>query len=603
MNVDIKLTSESGPLVSEHILSQNIEMCLTTADGLLSERLRNPKFMGPPHRMTGVAAEWQGNSFNTSYELTPGAGLMGSEAQFVRNTSRSHDNLCLHQNKIPVRKGETLELELWARTCHQPITLRVELHPLSAISKPYDTGEIHVDTSFFKRYTLLFKVDRDDNEARLQIHAPESSDFWIDQIHLRPVGEPHLCSDVVRAMADMKIPSLRFPGGIVCNVYNWRHGTGPVHLRPMMLDAAFHHEWILNYDFGLDEFLSLCLDQNMVPTITLNVATGTPDEAADMAAYCADWYRKAGVEPPMIYWHIANHPYFETTAHMTPAMYVEVLKAFVPAVKEHYPHSRIVAPMASSALAGENYQTPWKEMLLEQAADWVDVVEVQVYGRCDPEAQPSEQMEIMHSSIDKFASNMRSFIDECRSRGVNFNAGIAEWNWWMQASHHDGRFFEEPPTVLHGLYIAAMIHRFAAMAPDFEIAHFYNLVNCMGILNHRGADFEVTDSVRVFNLYRCALPARLLPLELTHDDPELEGFVEAMFLATDTDRWLFVTNRHPEQTVQLSLKGLFKNSPQGEGLQGASTTGNFTSYQPTLDSETLNVPPLSLIRLHGSLMD
>ncbi len=57
MSLKLTVGDGAGHPVSEMILGHNIEMCLTTADGLLSERLRNPKFLGPPHPVTGNALD------------------------------------------------------------------------------------------------------------------------------------------------------------------------------------------------------------------------------------------------------------------------------------------------------------------------------------------------------------------------------------------------------------------------------------------------------------------------------------------------------------------------------------------------------------------
>lgn len=594
MNVTINKRNQAGPLVPADILGQNIEMCLTTADGLLSDRLRNPKFTGPPHRMSGVAPDWQGASCGRGfYELAPGSGLMGAEAQLIRMPAGNW-NPALHQNRVPVRAGEELELEIWARAWHQPVPMRIELRPLASRSAVYDQGELTIDTSWFKRYTLPLKASRDDDEARLVMHLPQGGDLWIDQVHLRPRGEALLCREVIEEMARMRIPTLRFPGGIVCNAYNWRHGTGPVHLRPAMLEAAFHQDWHLNYDFGLDEYIELCLQQGINPALTLNVATGTPDEAAEMAAYVAGRFGRAGVEPPLVDWHIANHPYALTTAHMSPAMYADVLDAFVPAVKAHYPRCRIVAVMSGGGLTSRD--DAWKDMLFSKAA-LIDVVQVQLYGGCDPRAEPAAQSRALTDALVNYEQQLRAFIAEGHARGADWQVGVAEWNWWHQASHWDGRAFEEPPTALHGLFIAGMIHRYAALAPDFAVAQFYNLVNCMGILNHRGADVEVTDAVAVFKLYRPALPGRLMPLEITVDGAEPPDWMDAVCLVTDEADWLFLANRDIAQSVRVSLDGCVDAGADVEALTAASTLGGFTPCCKRLDGGTLVLPPLSIIRI------
>jgi alpha-L-arabinofuranosidase len=398
-------------------------------------------------------------------------------------------------------------------------------------------------------------------------------------------------------MAAMRIPALRFPGGIVCNAYNWRHGTGPVHLRNTRLDAAFHQDWHLKYDFGLDEYLQICLEQGITPTLTFNVATGTPEEAAEWAAYCEAWFRKAGVEPPLIYWHIANHPYHETTAHMTPAMYVNVLKTYVPVAKANYPRCRIVGVMSRAELTGSPERTAWKQALFAEAADLIDVVQFQDYGGCDPEADPVAQLAALEAKLRGTEADTRAFIAECRARKVRWTVGIAEWNWWLQASHWDGRAFEEPPTVLHGLFIAGMVHRFAALAPDFEVAHFYNLVNCMGILNHRGADIEVTDAVRIFNLYRPALPGQRVPLAVAAEGGRDASQVDALCLVNEEATWLFAVNRSLSETMQIETRGFPVDEAMCEGFHGASPTGRFTGAALQLAGGSVDVPPLSIVRI------
>lgn len=593
MKLKLASGTQAKHTVSEMILGHNIEMCITTGDGLLSDRLRNPKFLGPPHPVTGIAPQWQGTSCGrTAYELAPGSGLMGAEAQLIR-TPNSWAAHLLHQNKISVRADEKLEFEIWARVCHEPVTLNVSLLPRSNRTTAYDSGEIEINTSYFKRYTLPLCASRDDEEARLSLKFMTAGEMWIDQIHLRPKEEPLLCQGVIDEMAAMRIPTLRFPGGIVVNAYNWRHGTGPVHLRRAAYDPAFHQDWYLNYDFGLDEYLTLCIDQGIAPTLTFNVATGTPEEAAEMAAYCAAWFQREGVKAPQIYWHVANHPYSLTTAHMTPTMYTGVIKAFVPGVKAAYPNSRIVAVMSSGNLDAEPDKAPWREALFTDVAELIDVVQVQIYGGCDPYAPPETQIKSLADNLAGVEPRLRSFIDLCRSRQVNWNVGIAEWNWWMQASHWDGRDFEEPPTALHGLYIAGMIRRFATLAPDFEVAHFYNLVNCMGILNHRNATVEVTDAVEIFKLYRPALPGQFVPLTWEGDAET----VEALALENEGVTWLFLTNRSLTETAQITLSGFKTTQPTGICMRADSPMGTFTRSEPQLNSDTITIPPLSIMRI------
>ena len=189
---------------------------------------------------------------------------------------------------------------------------------------------------------------------------------------------------------------------------------------------------------------------------------------------------------------------------------------------------------------------------------------------------------------------LRAFIKRCRDRGVRWNVGIAEWNWWLQASHWDGRAFEEPPTALHGLYIAGMIRRFATLAPDFEVACFYNLVNCMGILNHRGADVEVTDAVRIFKLYRSALPGHFVPVDLEGGAAGDDAAVEALALENDDGRWLFLANRSATEAARVSLEGVVSTEAKVEGFVAASPMGTFAKAKIKPKDGMIDLPPLSI---------
>lgn len=607
MKISIADASAKTTHVSEMILGHNIETALTTVNGLLSDRLRNPKFTGPPHRMTGIAPEWYGaSSARISYELTPGAGLMGSDAQLIRTTL--HDvSPALHQNRIQIRHGEKLELEIWARAWHEPVSLRIDLCPLAKTIEPYASATVRIDASFYKRYTAILDVPRDDDEARLALVLPAGGAIWIDQLHLRPANEPLLCAGVNEVMDSMRIPTLRFPGGIVTAAYNWKHGTGPVHLRPALLEAPFHQDWYLNYDFGLDEYLSVCHEQEIRPALTLNLATGTPEEAAEMAAYCAEWYEAKKVTPPEIYWHIGNHPYVFTLAQMTPAMYVDVLRIFIPAVKNNYPNSRIVAAMSRSAVSTAQADE-WRDAILDNAAELVDVLQVQPYGVFGPRpenpgdytggiADPVSLIEIMRKVVRNFESDCRIFFEHVRSRSIDIRLGAAEWNCWTQASHWDGRDFEEPPTTLHGLFVANMFHAFVRLAPEFEVAHFYNLVNCMGILNHRGAEVEATFMVELFNLYRDALPGKRLEVETTVNGSNDQ--IDVICLQREDATYVFAVNFGPDAPVTIELE---TDPPAGShhttmGFRGELLADVMSLWSDRVDVKQVVLPPLSVTRI------
>ena len=292
---------------------------------------------------------------------------------------------------------------------------------------------------------------------------------------------------------------------------------------------------------------------------------------------------------------------------MTHGMYVEVLRRYVPAIRENYPNCRIVGVMARAELDAKNESALWREAILTDAGDLVDVIQVQNYGFCGARPEdsgdyrggvedPVEQVRRLADQLSDFETSTRTCIESFRSRGIKANVGVAEWNWWMQASHWDGRDFEEPPLTLHGLFVSGMIHRFAEMAPDFEVAHFYNLVNCMGIVNRRNADVETTCVAEVFKLYRPAFPGALRTTNVEAAALGTGKSVEALCIARDADTWLFLVNRDPNEAVEVEVPDFAIGTSDIVCLCGKQTTDVLTIGAASVRDNFIVLPPLSIVR-------
>ena len=613
MKVTLNVAGTPTHTASEMLLGQNIETCIDTVPGLLSDRLDNPKLLGPGHPLTGIPPGWQGGSCQSTLgiRLSPGAGLLGTDALYLQSSWEA----AITQGNRKIAAGETLVAELWARCLGKPVPLVISLLPMPIRQVPHATAEIVVDCPQFTRYTVELPVPVDDDEACFSIAIKKEPDGDIvpdltvcfDQIHLRPKGEELLCATVIEELAAMQIPSIRFPGGIVTTNYNWKHGTGPVHLRPTLHDGAFFRDWYIHYDFGTDEYLQVCLDQGITPAITLNVGTGNADEAREWAEYTATFYKDRNIDPPLVYWQIGNHPYHATMAWMTPEMYVRTVKEYAAAIREAYPNSRIVGVAPSPV--SDDEEGEWVTRTLDEAGDLLDVIMSQTYGgqpihpkHLDPEvwkagtSDPTEMMTHMVWDIAGLQECMMRMVAACRKRGLATNVGIAEWNYWISASHRDGHKFYEPDDALHALFIAGMLNGFTALAPDMEAAHYYNLVNCMGIIHHRGPETVVHAGVDVFKMYRPAFPGEVLPVEI--DAPDFGGKkqVSVAALKAGGKTHLLVVNYSATEAADVTIGG-FGTPSESVCIAAADPRERPQPVEVTTGPGSANLPPLSVARL------
>ena len=90
--------------------------------------------------------------------------------------------------------------------------------------------------------------------------------------------------DVVTALRALKVPNVRWPGGCFADQYHWRKGIGPAAQRPATLNSAWGGVVDTNA-FGTDEFMDFIQQIGSQPYVSVNVGSGTPQEAAEWLEY------------------------------------------------------------------------------------------------------------------------------------------------------------------------------------------------------------------------------------------------------------------------------------------------------------------------------
>ena len=87
-------------------------------------------------------------------------------------------------------------------------------------------------------------------------------------------------NDVVEALKAVRLPVLRWPGGCFADEYHWKDGIGPLEERRRMVNTNWGGV-VEDNSFGTHEFLDLCEQIGCEPYISVNVGSGTVQEAAE----------------------------------------------------------------------------------------------------------------------------------------------------------------------------------------------------------------------------------------------------------------------------------------------------------------------------------
>src|SRR5205823_1454872 len=91
-------------------------------------------------------------------------------------------------------------------------------------------------------------------------------------------------NDVVAALKAIRVPNVRWPGGCFADEYHWRKGIGPADRRPRTLNPNWGGVIEPN-SFGTHEFMDFLDQIGADAYISVNVGSGTPQEAAEWLEY------------------------------------------------------------------------------------------------------------------------------------------------------------------------------------------------------------------------------------------------------------------------------------------------------------------------------
>ena len=189
-------------------------------------------------------------------------------------------------------------------------------------------------------------------------------------------------NDVVAALKALKVPNVRWPGGCFADDYHWRKGVGPARA------AQINPDWggvIEPNTFGTHEFMDFIDQIGSRAYLSVNVGSGSPQEAAEWLEYLTaaqptalQQERAANGHPEpytIPYLGIGNENW-DCGGNMTPEYYLQQLKTFARYSRNFNPAQRDgAARMLKIAVGpggGGPRWTEWTEVIMKgwKARQW-----------------------------------------------------------------------------------------------------------------------------------------------------------------------------------------------------------------------------------------
>ena len=97
-------------------------------------------------------------------------------------------------------------------------------------------------------------------------------------------NEKGIRKDVAEAFRQIRVPTIRWPGGCFAEEYHWQDGIGPRASRKKMVNINWGGV-IEDNSFGTHEYMELCRQIGAKPYINGNVGSGTVQEMAEWVEY------------------------------------------------------------------------------------------------------------------------------------------------------------------------------------------------------------------------------------------------------------------------------------------------------------------------------
>ncbi len=347
----------------------------------------------------------------------------------------------LEQGGLCVRAGETYEGSLWVRgDAAKGLAVQLIGNDGQKVSQP-----IEAPSSQWEGFKFSLKPEWSNADATLRVTVQGAGEIWLDQVSLMPKSwaeKGGFRPDLLKAVADLRPPVIRWPGGCFASSYQWKQGIGPQHKRLPHPREIWDDLDVYNY--GTDEFIAMCRQVGAEPLIVVNVgfATWNNDSAThdytqdvlDWIEYCngpadSKWgkVRAANGHPEpyhVKYWEIDNE-----TWHTPAVQYAELVLRIAPLMKKADPSIKLAACGSGGMNRNSHEGMPYNRTIIERCAGVLDYLSIHHYedpgkfaeGPRDYEAFFREVGELIKKSANP---NLKIYVSEWNAQSTDWRTGL-----------------------------------------------------------------------------------------------------------------------------------------------------------------------------------
>ena len=379
-------------------------------------------------------------------------------------------------------------------------------------------------------------------------------------------------ADVLAALRRLDMTVMRYPGGNFASGYHWLDGVGPRALRPTVRELAWQS--IEPNHFGTDEFIALCRLQGWLPMLTVNLGTGTPEEARNWVEYCnsPDGTKYAALRAAngeaaphgVKLWCLGNEmdgPW--QLGHVPADQYAIRAQQAAKMMRDVDKTIELVA-CGSCTISLPTY-LEWDRHVLEYLGDDADYISLHRY--VGNRENDTRSYLATGCAIDRQIEEMDAvcrFVQARRRSPKRVFLCFDEWNVWYKNQQKDGEgkfaphLIEEVYNLEDALVVAGFLNSFIRHADVVKIANIAQIVNVIAPILTRGDELLLQSIFYPFEMFarrRNGISLRPAVAGPAYDSPSYgrAQYIDASAILDGDRLHVFAVNRSVDETARVRV--------------------------------------------------
>jgi alpha-N-arabinofuranosidase len=436
-------------------------------------------------------------------------------------------------------------------------------------------------------------------------------------------------NDVIKALKDLKIPNLRWPGGCFADTYHWKEAVGPKNNRKPIENLSWGN-YREDNSFGTHEFLNLCELLGAEPYLAVNMNSGSVPEAvewvqyvnhANGTSYLTDLREEYGRAKPwrVTYWGIGNESW-DCGGHMSVDHYINLYKQYATAMTNYFNSEKLFRIAVGPGFPDYN----WTEKIMKDIpARRIEGLSIHHYAvnwehrSHSSDFNDEEYFTTMEDAwfMDEFITRNSEVMDKYDPQ-KRVALIVDEWGGWYDPLG-DVALYQQN-TMRDAMIAGITLNIFNNHADRVRMANLAQMVNALqSVILTQGEKMILTPTYHVMEMYKIHQDALLVPIQVTSNEFVMGNKkIPAVSVSSSIDSTnklhISLTNMDNKngQKVEIDLNGYEAENITGRILTSAKVQDHNTFDDPALvtpeifneanlsgDKLAVEMPPISVIVL------